>query len=224
MSKQIAAIFFLLTSLFSFSQQKLDKLTVEKIMRDPRWIGTSPSNIQWSNDGTTIYFNWNPEKNLSDSLYYITLNNKVPAKATPAEIQTLRATGNHNYNTSRTAYVFAKDGDIFYVDLKTNKTKRITQTVDAETNPQFSFNNSKIAYINRQNLYVWDITSGETVQLTNLQTGNQPARNTPASLNQQEDWLKKDQLTYFDVLRSRKEKREKADAYNKTLPKAKELR
>ncbi|HEX6845930.1 MAG TPA: prolyl oligopeptidase family serine peptidase, partial [Chitinophagaceae bacterium] len=47
---------------------------------------------------------------------------------------------------------------------------------------------------------------------------------TPASLNQQEDWLKKDQLTYFDVLRSRKEKREKADAYNKTLPKAKELR
>jgi dipeptidyl aminopeptidase/acylaminoacyl peptidase len=129
------------------------------------------------------------------------------------------------YNNLRSAYVLAKDGDIFYTELKTGKTKRITQTADAETNPQFSFNDTKVVYNRNQNLYAWDIVSGETIQLTNLQTGNQPARtNNNPSLNQQEDWLKNDQLTYFEVLRSRKEKRDKADAYNKTIPKAKELR
>ena len=82
-------------------------------MRDPNWIGTSPSNIQWSNDGKSIYFSWNPEKALADSLYNITLNNKTPVKVTPAEMQVVRGTGNYVYNTSRSAYVLAKDGDIF---------------------------------------------------------------------------------------------------------------
>ena len=30
--------------------QKIDKLSVEKIMRDPKWMGTSPSGTFWSND------------------------------------------------------------------------------------------------------------------------------------------------------------------------------
>src|SRR4030095_12022606 len=224
MLKLFSFLFFILFFLQSFVQQKLDKLTVEKIMRDPNWIGTSPSNIQWSNDGKFIYFNWNSEKALADSLYYITLTNKIPTKATPAEVQNIRATGNYIYNSSRSSYVFAKDGDVFYTELKTGKVKRITQTADAETNPQFSFNDTKVAYTRNQNLYAWGIASGETMQLTNLQTGNQPARNSSAILNQQEDWLKNDQLTYFEVLISRKEKRDKAEAYNKTIPKTKELR
>jgi len=249
MSKLLSATFFLLTFFLSFGQQKLDKLTVEKIMRDPVWIGTSPSNIQWSNDGSTIYFNWNPEKALADSLYYITLTNKNPLKATPGEIRKMRSTGNYVYNTSRSAYVYAKDGDIFYNELKTGKQKRITQTADVESNPQFSFNDSKVAYINRQNLYVWDIASGEIMQLTNLQAGeaapaaagnfagrgnfgggnnfaggNPGGRTANANANQQEDWLKNDQLAYFEVLKSRKDKRDKGDAYNKTMPKVKELR
>jgi len=243
MLKLTSFLFFLLFFFQTIGQQKLDKLTVEKIMRDPNWIGTSPSNIQWSNDGKSIYFSWNPEKALADSLYYITLSNKTPVKVTPAEMQVVRATGNYVYNTSRSAYVLAKDGDIFYTEIKTGKTKRITQTADAETNPQFSFNDSKIAYTRNQNLYAWDIISGETMQLTNLQTGaaaptppttgfagrgnNQAASNNNASVassNPQEDWLKNDQLTYFEVLKSRKEKRDKGEAYNKTIPKAKELR
>src|SRR6187401_36059 len=240
MLKLTSFLFFVFFFFQSFGQQKLDKLTVEKIMRDPNWMGTSPSNIQWSNDGKSIYFSWNPEKGLADSLYYITLNNKTPVKVTPAEMQVVRGTGNYVYNTSRSAYVLAKDGDIFYTELKTGKTKRITQTADAETNPQFSFNDTKIGYNRNQNLYAWDIASGETMQLTNLQTGaaaaappttgfagrgnNQAASNNNASGNPQEDWLKNDQLAYFEVLKSRKEKRDKGDAYNKTIPKAKELR
>ena len=31
-------------------------LTVEKIMQDPKWIGTAPSREYWSEDGKWIYF------------------------------------------------------------------------------------------------------------------------------------------------------------------------
>jgi dipeptidyl aminopeptidase/acylaminoacyl peptidase len=217
--------------------QKPDKLTVEKIMRDPRWIGTSPSGTSWSNDGSILYFLWNPDNSPGDSLWYITTTNKVPVKATVNQKKLLNSQGTYNYNLLRTAYVIARDGDIFYTDIKTGKAKRITQTVDAESNPQFSFNESQIVYNRNQNLFAWDIASGETRQLTNIKTGEAASSSAASNIagragsnpplaagNQQETWLKNDQLRYFEVLKERKEKKEAADAYTKSIPKEKELR
>jgi dipeptidyl aminopeptidase/acylaminoacyl peptidase len=231
-------LLLIIISIPVFSQQKTNQLTVEKIMRDPKWMGTSPSAQQWSQDGQYLYFRWNPDNAPADSLYYISLTNKTPSKAGTRETQDLNSTGNFIYNNARTAYTFSKDGDVFYTDKKTNKTKRITQTTDTETNPRFSFNETKIVYSRNQNLYAWDIISGETMQLTALKTGdaasaappqrggtNQgPRTGTTGSGNQQEEWLKTDQLQFFQVLKERKEKREKGEAYDKSLPKPKELR
>ncbi len=213
---------------------QLQPLTVEKIMRDPKWMGTSPSNLQWSNDGRSVYFKWNPDKAPADSLYYITTSNTTPVKASLQQVQDINNTGTYTYNLNRTAYVFGKDGDVFYTEIKTGKTKRITQTVDAESNPQFSFSNTKIVYTRAQNLFAWDIASGETLQLTNIKSsdaatmatpaGNRSFNRTSGNANQQEEWLKNDQLKYFEVLRQRKEDREKSEAYNKSLPRPKELR
>ena len=191
-------VIFFLSILLHAPAQQLGKLTVEKIMRDPMWIGTSPSGVQWSNDGKYLYFNWNPEKALADSVYYITLTNKTPIKATPAEVQSFRVPVNFIYNSARSAYLYSKEGDIFYTEVKTGKSRRIAQTAEAETNPQFSFNDTKIIYNRGQNLFAWDIVTGEIIQLTNLQTGSQPGRSAGATSNAQEDWLKNDQLAYFD--------------------------
>src|ERR1700754_3550403 len=109
MLRSIVTILLVLLTCQITAQPKLDKLTVEKIMRDPVWIGTSPSAVQWSNDGNYLYFNWNPEKAPADSLYYITLNNKVPVKATLAQVQNQNSTGNFIYNQLRNAYVYIKD-------------------------------------------------------------------------------------------------------------------
>ncbi len=67
-----------LICLFSFGQT--GSLTVDKIMQDPKWIGSSPSIIVWSPDSQNIYFNWNPEKAISDSMYSISLDTKSPAQ------------------------------------------------------------------------------------------------------------------------------------------------
>jgi dipeptidyl aminopeptidase/acylaminoacyl peptidase len=228
MLRKLFLFFFLLGSTTLFAQ-KLDKLTVEKIMRDPKWIGTSPSNPSWSNDGEKLYFNWNPDKAPSDSQYYITLTDRTPVKVTVEQKAALNVQSSYNYNQARTAYVVARDGDIFYTDLKTGKTKRIVQTVDSELNPQFSFNETKIVYNRSQNLYAWDIASGETVQLTNVRTteggvSGGGSRTGSSATNQQEQWLKNEQLQYFQVLKERKQKREAQEAYNKSIPKEKELR
>lgn len=48
--RKICFLLFTLTSVIANAQ-----LTVEKIMRDPKWMGTQPSNISWSWDGKQIF-------------------------------------------------------------------------------------------------------------------------------------------------------------------------
>jgi dipeptidyl aminopeptidase/acylaminoacyl peptidase len=248
MQRPLLLLFTCIISIQSFSQSNPARLTVEKIMRDPKWIGSSPSNAQWSQDGQYLYFRWNPGNAPADSLYYISTTNKVPVKANTQETQNFSSTGNFVYNLARTMYVYSKDGDIFYVDIKKNITRRITQTSDAESNPRFSFNETKIVYNRSQNLYAWDIVTGETLQLSNIKSSDAPPAQPTGGLQRgggggnpqsrtgagrdavssnttpQEDWLKNDQLQYFQVLKQRKENREKGEAYNKSLPRPKELR
>ena len=235
MPKNTCFAFLLFFSCTAFAQTSLGKLTVEKIMRDPKWIGSSPSGPTWNSDGSKLFFFWNPNKALSDSLFYITLKNKTPVKATVAEKQQLVSADNLVYNQAHTQYVYSKDGDVFFTNITTGKTKRITQTIDAEVNPIFSFGETKVVFSRNQNLFAWDIASGETMQLSNIKTDAAPAPATAArgrvnndvvaktSGTTEEEWLKNDQLKYFEVLRSRKEKRDAAEAYTKNT-KQKELR
>ena len=235
---RLAFISLLIIPASLFSQTSL---TVEKIMQDPKWIGTSPSSPFWGNDGRTLYFSWNPGKAPSDSAYFITTNNHTPVKASPLQKQNLMPSGTLTWNQARNAYLYTRDGDIFYVETRTGKTKKILQTTGREGNPQFSFNDTKVVYTSNNDLYAWDIATGEIMQLTSVQAvaasalptqqggfnrGNASRGRTEEVSGgaAQEQWLKNDQLQYFQILRERKEKRDQADAYNKNLPKAKELR
>jgi len=220
MPKLFAFVFLLFSLTICLAQQKLDKLTVEKIMRDPKWIGTSPSNVYWSADGNSLYFNWNPDNLLSDSVYFITLTDHHPVKASVEQKQNIIPVYGTTWNLNRTACVFTKDGDVFFKDLKTGNTKRIIQTTEKETNPVFSFDDKKVVYTSNLNLFAWDIATGETMQLTNLESKDPEKKTTVTT---EEQWLKNDQLQYLRVLKERKEKKDATDAYNKSLS-PKELR
>lgn len=244
-------LMFLAISPMAFSQAKPDRLTIEKIMRDPKWIGTSPANPYWSLDGKYLFFSWNPDQSVTDSTYYITPDNLTPRKAGADMRQNTLTAATVTYNASRSAYTYAKQGDIFLVELKTNRQRRITQTTDIESNPQFILNDHAIAYARNQNVYMWDAESGLTTQLSNFQrSGAAPETPAPAfqgrggvgggrggqgvaagaareersNVNQQERWLQNDQLQLFDVLRSRKQRRDLTSAANRALPRTKELR
>src|ERR1700742_3875956 len=88
--------------------QKLETLTVEKIMRDPKWIGTSPSNIRWSDDSKKLYFDWNPDKTDLDELYSITPNDTKPQKVSLDERKVL-SPDNGKWNKSHTIKLFEKN-------------------------------------------------------------------------------------------------------------------
>src|SRR5580693_3592423 len=104
--------FLLLTATTSAFAQKLETLTVEKIMRDPKWIGISPSNIHWGDDSKRLYFNWNPQNADRDELFTITPNDVKPVKVS-IDDQKLLAPQSGNWNKKHTLKVYEKNGDIY---------------------------------------------------------------------------------------------------------------
>ena len=223
--RKISCFVLSFISVTCFAQNQLAPLTVQKIMRDPKWIGTSPAGVSWSYDSKYVYFNWNPEKAITDSLYFISKDNAVPQKTNYRQRQAILRGRDITYNNTRSSYVYDKDGDIFLTDVKTGKERRITQTVDIESDPLFSFDDTRVVYTLNQNLFAWEIATGLITQLTNFQRGNPPPKDLKKdNLNTQEKWLKEDQLRNFDVLRSRKQKRDITDSMAGAIPKNKTLK
>jgi hypothetical protein len=211
----ISFIILLLSKTFAQTSQ-LAPLTVEKIMRDPKWMGTSPTDISWSEDSRQIYFRWNPDKNKGDSLYVVTVNNLTPSKVTPEVRRTLPAQG--LYNRARTAKVYEKNGDIYWVDIQRGITRQITHTVVTENNPVFSHDEKKVLFTREDNLYAWHLSDGRLVQLTNFKKGKPTEEETK---NPADKWLKADQLAYFEVLKERKQKKDSTEKLTKAeKPKA----
>ena len=102
------------------------------------------------------------------------------------------------YNKARTKKVFEKNGDIFLYDIATNKTIQITNSVDRESNPTFSFDERKILFVANGNLFSWEVASGLYAQLTDFKKGTKKPEPKPS---EQEKWLKAYNLTYLQVLK-----------------------
>ncbi len=182
--------------------QSLGELTVEKIMRDPKWIGTAPSGINWSEDSKTIYFNWNPDNAAADSLYKITVQNHIPQKVAKKERLALPASSG-TYNKSFTKKLYEKNGDLFLLDIPSGKITQLTSTVGRESGAAFSGDEKKIIYTFDQNLYAWEISTGNVTQVTDFRKGKKSAS---PSLSDQEKWLKQDQLAYMQVIKERNDR------------------
>ena len=217
----------LLAAATGASAQKLDTLTIEKIMRDPKWIGVPPSNVHWGDDSKKIYFNWNPQNADRDELFSITPTDLKPVKVT-IEGQKLIVPQYGQWNKKRTLKVYEKNGDIYLFDLKTGSEQQLTSTTDRESNPSFSSDEGKVLFMRGENLYSLKLNGGQLVQLTNFvhatataampqaagRRGRQGAAgkgDQSTSGNDQECWLKREQLELFDIIKV-KDKDRKLDS------------
>ncbi len=182
-------------------------------MRDPKWIGITPTNISWSENSKKIYFKWNPENKDRSELYAITPPGVKPVKVSLEEQKSIDPEGGE-WNAKQTLKVFEKNGDIFLFDQKNGKTQQLTNTVDRESNPSISGDNTKVYFTKGDNLFAIKINGSGLSQLTNFthsdaetpapagkRQGNNQAHAAQATGNDQERWLKNQQLELFDIIK-----------------------
>lgn len=208
--KRLLICFFIFGTIYA-SAQELGNLTVEKIMRDPKWMGVAPSDIQWDLNSRNIYFNWNPDKLNEDQLYQISIDKHLPVKSAE-ELSRILKRNSVSYSKDRSKALFERNGDIFLLAIANRQETALTKTMDRESNPVFSKDESKVFFQRGDNLFSLEINGGSLVQLSNF-TRN---RNRPEMpLSKQDQWLRKDQIGEFDIIKKRENERKNNEQKNK---------
>ena len=201
-------ILFLILSAGAKAQQ-LAPLTVQKIMRDPKWMGVAPTNYRWAGDSKTVFFNWNPENKEKDLAYKVSVLNNKP-EVTEDNAAQKAAEKNYTYNKDKSLGLSEKGGDIYLFNFKTNKETRLTNTVDREMGSYFLYNNDVI-FQRGDNLFQVSLSTAEMKQLTNFIKGKRPTLGVPqvggapirTMATVQDNWLKTDQTELFDIIKKR---------------------
>jgi len=198
-------------SISFFAQAQNGSLTVEKIMKDIKWIGSSPTGISWTWDNKSVFFSWNPEKNSADSFYIYKIATKQIEKLNYNEAQKLIAINRGTYNKNYSAIAYNYKGDIYLLNIANGISTPITQTEEIESNPGFIANDEWVSYKKNKNLYAWQIKTGLTKQLSNfVKESDRPAKN---SNNAQDIFLQNQSLSNSTVLQLRKTKKEARDKF-----------
>ncbi|WP_236587967.1 S9 family peptidase [Marivirga aurantiaca] len=186
------------------------ELSVQKIMQDPKsWVGTSPSDPFWAEDGQILYFKWNPEAHPGDSLYKVNAKGGEPVKVSLEEELALPS-GSGDYNNDKSLKVFSRYGDIFLYNIKTSEMQQLTQTLGTESSPSFTGDEKYITYEYEDNLYRISLMNGAIEQLTDFQEKKSSGTDKKS---EQDDWLEKDNVNLIKVLQERKSRAEQEEAY-----------
>jgi len=213
--KKLSFFLFLLFSFHIIYAQE-SQLSVEKIMKDPKWMGTFPSNVKWAEDGKTIYFDYNLAKDPSDSLYKIELNNSDKiVKVNNEELEKITSRG--TYNKDHSSKLYTKGGKLMLYNTKNNSSRTLLDLGENIRNAQFQQDENSVSFTMDNNIYVLDLNSGSLQKITNIKSGSDPK--SESELSEKDEWLEKENLSLLQVVRERKDKNEASKDYYNSLDK-----
>src|SRR5436190_8627802 len=198
------------------------ELTVDSIMRGPRLVGYPPGGVYWSQDSQKVYFRWKQadELRLKEMILYVVNRDGSGLRRLTEEESKQAPPPNGELSKDKSMTVFTDEGDIFIYDHAKLARRQITRTVDAETNPHFTFDQKRIYFTRLNNLYVMSLDGGSLEQLTDIRAGGGPGATATASATPQrgtdsQEALKKEERGLLDAVRERAEQREDLDKRRK---------
>ena len=209
-----AILTFIAFSSFLLQAQQSD-LSVEKIMQDPKWMGTFPSRIQWGIESENIYFQYNLENDPDDSLYKIDLSNQSKIVKVSQQEKENMIPRYGDYNDKRTEMLFTENGKLFLYNIRKASKKELIDLGERIIDPQFMADDSKISFILNDNAFIYDLDKGSITKLTNINKGTK-REEKEKKLSDKNEWIQDENLELLEVINQRKEKAEASKVYRKS--------
>lgn len=204
--KIYCALFFLLV----FHKINAQELSVEKIMQDPKWMGAFPSNVSWSIDSQHIFFDYNPEKHPSDSVYVVNIKkpNLIQKANKKLLVKSERNFISKHDNSSQ--YLSLDKGNLMIYEPKFDKPKLLLD-LDRNIRDAKFLNEHQIGLIIEDNAFVFDKEKVQLRQLTHIKKGEK-------SKEQPDDktWLERENTTLIKYIAKEKKRDSLRKAYYKS--------
>jgi len=194
------------------------KLSITEIMKGEEFVGTSPSSIMWSVDSQYVYFRWKNPEEKDISLYRLSPVKLKPEKIKiedmlahpPYPSQVISSFGYYRfrlggrslvYDQNRQRALLIDQGDLKLLNVTTGQIIPLLQTDDPETRARFSFDQEKITFVSRDNLYLYSLKNGRLIQLTSFTRQKPPEKKSPTDI---EKWYQEQQRQLFQEFQAKK--------------------
>lgn len=178
------------------------KLTLQKIMSDPDWLGRQPQDAYWSLDGKSIYYSQKRLGSPIKDLWQQSLeSNKKPQKI---PLQNLHQVSSKRpvYNHERSIVVWKFENNIFSKDLSTGQINQLTRSNSDVRNIQF-LTDGRLSYLSGYSFYAVDVQTGMTEELASWSFSERPE-----AVKKPKDYIAKEQLKLISVLSERRQDRQ----------------
>ncbi len=147
-------------------------LTLEKIMSDPDWIGTSIRDMYWSADGRAVYYSANRRGAPVVDLHRIDVAGRQDQIVDSRAMAD--ADGPAVFDGAGRRAAFIRNGDVFVRDLRDGRLRQITRTPQNEAAPRFSADGRLLSFRVDNEWFVHDFATGVTAPAAVLKTEKDP--------------------------------------------------
>jgi dipeptidyl aminopeptidase/acylaminoacyl peptidase len=181
------------------SSQSLEVLTLEKIMADPDWMGNSPESPSWSLDSQKIFYKQKAAGHRHRNTFSINLTDSKISEVDLAKYL-IPASSKAKLNSTRNKGVFAYQGDIYLIDLLTNKIRALNSDGRRQSHPTF-VNDTTISYRVGYQLFLYHLDTQLEQQIADFKLANDPDK------KEQEDYLEQSQPRLLGYLKNKQQER-----------------
>jgi dipeptidyl-peptidase-4 len=181
------------------------ELTIESIFQPGGVLGRAPEAVKWSPDGTKVSFVQRDDSGERGALYYVDVVSGKPAVLVASEklaslapptsaikderqkeaVQRYSVAAYH-WSPDSKKLLFDSMGQLWLYDPVSSTALQMTSSADPSSDPKFSPNGERIAYIRKHNLYVRGVSDGKEHTLTK--------DTDPELLNGEVDWVYEEEL------------------------------
>jgi dipeptidyl-peptidase-4 len=183
-----------------------EPLVLERLFADPALSGPTPKSLSYSPDGSRITYLkgkatdanrldlWQYQIKSGQHSLLVDADTLFSGPETLSDEEKARrerlrlfASGIVSYSWSKDgkALLFPLNGDIYYFDLASKKSRKLTNTPEFETDAQISPKGQFVSFVREQNIYAVDLKTGKELQLT--KDGQGPIKNGMAEFVAQEE-------------------------------------
>ncbi|HUG44300.1 MAG TPA: prolyl oligopeptidase family serine peptidase, partial [Acidobacteriota bacterium] len=189
------------------------RLSIDDIMEGEDFVGVSPSQVRWLGDGDRILFQWRaPEQADMEKATYLLdpADGSWRRLSEEQEKEAWPLTG--LWDGARERFLAVVEGDV-YLHFPDGSRRRLTETMDRESDARFTHDESGVTVARDGNLFALNLREGSLRQVTDFRKGPKPEEPTVTESRQ---FLKEQQEKLFEQFSGKaKERREKEEREKK---------
>ncbi len=214
MQRKFLFLPLLFIALFEANAQS--PLSVEYIMRDPKWMGTFPSSASWGDDGKQLFFQYNKDQDPADSLYKINLANPTQIQKVHWPEAKALTKSNASFNRDKSLRLFREGNNLMMDSPTLGNPVVLLEWFEEFNNPKFLANESEISFVSSGNIFVFNRTSKSITKATNILPGTKPLARSPLT-DKKPGFLEAENLNLLQEVREREEAKKLSRAYRESI-------